>query len=209
MRGIIITFEGIDGAGKTTQTSKVYQGLSEMGYKCVALREPGGNPVSEKIRGILLDNNNEISDKTEIFLYCAARSQMVDSILTHYLDNGYIVLLDRYVDSSLAYQGFGRGIDLSMIMELNNYATCGRFPDLTFVLDIDVDKTIERKGGLKKDRIELAGRDFIDRVREGYLNIKREGLYIINADRYIEDIYKDIMSITIKHLEGWNIGEGI
>lgn len=164
---MLITFEGIDGAGKTTQVNLLEGYLKEKGLKVVVRREPGGTEVGEKIREILI--RERVNPKAELFLLLASRSELVEEIRP-FLAEGTVVILDRFVDSSVAYQGFGRGIDPSLVEKLNEFATGGLKPDVTFYLDVGVDVALERKGKAK-DRFEE--REFLEKVRQGYLEIAR------------------------------------
>ncbi len=164
---MLITFEGIDGAGKTTQVNLLEGYLKEKGLKVVVRREPGGTEVGEKIREILI--RERVNPKAELFLLLASRSELVEEIRS-FLAEGTVVILDRFVDSSVAYQGFGRGIDPSLVEKLNEFATGGLKPDVTFYLDVGVDVALERKGKAK-DRFEE--REFLEKVRQGYLEIAR------------------------------------
>lgn len=175
MKGIFITFEGPDGAGKTTQMRMLGERLEMLGKEVVYTREPGGTRISEEIRDILLNpSHSEMSDRTEALLYAASRAQHVEEFIKPALMAGKIVLCDRFTDSTIAYQGFGRGIDVSFLDKLNRIAVAGVNPDLTLVLDIDPAQGIDRisekrvRAGQAKDRIELENIEFHKRVREGF-----------------------------------------
>lgn len=195
--GLFITFEGADGCGKTTQLMLLAKYLKLQGRDVVVTREPGARGLGEKIREILLNYDGEVSSQAEAFLFLADRAQHIDIIVNPAVKSGKIVLCDRHTDSSVAYQGYGRGLDIERINMLNNIATGGRKPDLTFVFDIDVETSMKRVGS-EKDRMESAGMEFFNRVRNGYLEIAKhepERVKVVNAARSIEDIHKDVVDV--------------
>lgn len=169
-RGVFITFEGIDGCGKTTQARRLFTYLKGRGYPVLFIREPGGTPVSERIRGILLNRNLEITPLTELFLYEAARAQLAETVIIPELRKGTIVICDRYFDSTSAYQAYGRGLNRSFTERLNRLASLKTPPDLTFIFDVDYKTSLARR---KKnaDRLERESRVFFNRVRRGFKNI--------------------------------------
>ena len=196
-KGLFITFEGADGCGKTTQLMLLAKGLKAKGYDVVVTREPGAKGLGEKIREILLNYDGEVSSRCEAFLFLADRAQHMDIIVRPAVEKGKIVLCDRHTDSTVAYQGYGRGLDIERINNLNNIATSGDKPDLTFVFDIDVETSMKRVGG-QKDRMESAGMEFFNRVRNGYLEIARqepERVKVIDAAKSIDDIHKNLVDI--------------
>ncbi|MBF0472934.1 MAG: dTMP kinase [Nitrospirae bacterium] len=171
---MFISFEGTEGAGKTTQISNVSRELISLGYKVLKTHEPGGTLIGEEIRGILLNSNNTAMEPiTELLLYNAARNQHIKEKIIPALKDNIIVLTDRFSDSTIAYQGYGRGIDLDIIMALDNIATMGLRPDITFLLDIeDIDVGLKRNLEIKKtDRFELEEIEFHKKVRAGFLKI--------------------------------------
>lgn len=172
-KGFFITFEGIDGSGKTTQLRLTEEYLIQKGRAVLVLREPGSTPVSEKIREILLDRKNRLSPETELLLYEAARAALVRDVIAPALKNGLIVLCDRFYDSTTAYQGYGRGINLSLIDRLNRLAVGKTHPDLTFLVDVDYSTSLRRR---KKDsdRLESESAAFFRRVRNGFLALARK-----------------------------------
>ena len=178
MARFFITFEGIDFCGKTTQAKKLANYLREKGHEVVQVREPGGERISEKIRKILLsERNREITHTTELLLYLASRAQLTQRIILPALKEKKIVICDRYSDSTLAYQGYGRGLNKSMIKNLNQVASSGLSPDLTLLLDVPVEISLKRKAKeMKKegDRLEKEKLEFHQRVREGYLKIAQK-----------------------------------
>ncbi len=186
---MLITFEGIDGAGKTTQAKRLCEHLRGSGRKAVLYREPGGVPVSEKLREILM--LSDLTLQAELFLFEAARAELVHRKIKPDLQAGFIVILDRFTDSTLAYQGYGRGIDLRLIKELNDFATSGLRPDVTFLLDIDPLSALKRL--VKKSRFEDP--DFLERVRRGYLEIAEENperVVVIPSHPPTEEVFAQI-----------------
>ncbi len=172
-KGKFITFEGSEGSGKSTQSKLLYRYLKRRGFKVVYLREPGGNKISEKIRKILLDSRNDsITPVTETLLYMAARAQVVSEIIKPALKKGKIIICDRFLDSTIAYQGYGLGIDIKLIKCIGEFATSGVKPDLTIFMELPL------KDGLKprrhtKDRIEKRTLAYHTRVLKGYLKLAR------------------------------------
>lgn len=195
-KGLFITFEGADGCGKTTQMNLLAKYLKNQGCEVVLTREPGGKGLGEKIREILLNYDGEVSDRCESFLFLADRAQNIDTIVNPAVNSGKIVLCDRHTDSSVAYQGYGRGLDIDRINMLNNLATNGRKPDLTFVFDIGTETSMKRVGK-EKDRMESAGLEFHKKVRNGYLEIAKkepERIKVIDATKSIEEIHQEVLS---------------
>ncbi|MDP2959965.1 MAG: dTMP kinase [candidate division Zixibacteria bacterium] len=177
MKGILITFEGIDYSGKTTQVEKLVSYLRRKSYKVILLREPGGEKVSESIRQVLLASKNTgMNPVTELLLYIASRAQLVSKIILPALKNGKIVICDRFYDSTLAYQGYGRGLDKKTIEYLNKISTLGVKPELTILIDIPIGIFVKRmrKNDKKKDRIEKEKINFYKNVRDGYLKIAQK-----------------------------------
>ncbi len=201
-KGLFITFEGADGCGKTTQLQLLAEYLKSQGREVVITREPGGKGLGERVREILLNYDGEVSDRCESFLFLADRAQNIDIIVTPAVEAGKIVLCDRHIDSTVAYQGYGRGLDIERINLLNNLATNGRKPDLTIVFDIDVETSMKRVGS-EKDRMESAGIEFHNRVRNGYLEIAKaepERIKVINSAQSIEAIFEEVKKIVNKSL---------
>ncbi len=194
-QGLFITFEGPDGCGKTTQIKLLAEYLEKNGKEVVLTREPGGRGLGEKVREILLNYNGEVSDRCESFLFLADRAQNIDIIVNPAVKQGKIVLCDRHIDSTVAYQGYGRRLDIERINMLNNLATNGKKPDLTFVFDIDVETSMQRVGK-EKDRMESAGIEFHNRVRQGYLELAKQEpkrIKVIDATKSIEEIHKEVI----------------
>ena len=199
-QGLFITFEGPDGCGKTTQMNLLAQYFEKKGKKVVLTREPGGKGLGEKVREILLNYNGEVSDRCESFLFLADRAQNIDIIVKPAVEKGEIVLCDRHIDSTVAYQGYGRGLDINEINILNNLATGGKKPDLTLVFDVDVETSMKRVGK-EKDRMESAGIDFHNRVRNGYLELAKQEptrIKVLDATKTIKEIHEKVVEIVEK-----------
>ena len=193
-RGLFITFEGIDGCGKSTQLNLLSEYLKSEGLQVVITREPGAKGLGEKLREILLNYEGDVSSNCEAFLFLADRAQHIDTLVKPAIEAGKVVLCDRHTDSTIAYQGYGRGVDLEQIKMLNRIATSGLVPDLTFVFDLDVEIS-QMRVGKTKDRMESAGDDFHNRVRKGYLEITKqepERVKVINSDDSIENIFEKV-----------------
>ena len=191
-KGFFISFEGVDGCGKTTQIKLLRDKFRSENYKVELVREPGGIKISEDIRNILLNPNNfSMSYQTEALLMIASRAQLTFEIIIPLLKKGNIVLADRFSDSTLAYQGGGRKLDINLLRRINNFATNNLVPDLTFLIDISPDDAIERASTLSPDRIEGEGIEFQNEVRKTYLRLAKE-----SANRFIVlDGYKSVNSI--------------
>lgn len=173
MKGKFITFEGSEGSGKSTQTSMVAEYLKSRGLPLLLLREPGGVRISEAIRALLLDvKNTDMTKESETLLYMASRAQMVEEVLKPALKRGMVVLCDRFLDSTIAYQGYGNGVGIKAIKEIGDFATQRIKPGLTFLFDIETEKGLSRTNAVK-DRIELRSLDYHRRVRKGYLALSR------------------------------------
>ena len=199
-KGLFITFEGADGCGKSTQLNLLAEFLKSKGFDVVITREPGSVGLGEKLREILLNYDGEVSSNCEAFLFLADRAQHIDIIVKPAIDAGKIVLCDRHIDSTVAYQGYGRGVDLEQIKMLNKLATSGLVPDLTFVFDIDVE-TSQQRVGKNKDRMESAGLEFHERVRQGYLALSKaepNRIKVINSVDSIENIFEQVKLIFNK-----------
>jgi dTMP kinase len=204
MKGIFVTFEGIDASGKTTQFKKLVDYLKRKKLPVVSFREPGGEKVSEKIRKILLDSKSSIDPQTELLLYIASRAQLTLQKIIPALKIGKIVVCDRFFDSTLAYQGYGRGIDLTLIETLNRFSTGNLKPDLTILIDIPIKVSLKRAGNKKKDRLEKEGIKFYQRVREGYLEIAKKAkgrVKIIEGQGGVEEIWGRVKEVGDRFLK--------
>jgi len=204
MKGKFIVFEGIDGSGKTTQLKLLGEKLAAPVFPVLYTREPGGTRVGELVRDLLLNPQyGELVPRAEALLYAAARAQHVEEIILPALEQGKVVLCDRYIDSSLAYQGFGRGLDLSQLEQINQAATAGLVPDRVLLLDFCPDRGVDRlsRSGRGPDRIEREDQEFHRRVRRGYLTLVArdpQRYRVIDANRSIEEVQRDLF----KALEG-------
>jgi dTMP kinase len=210
-KGFFITIEGIEGVGKSTQIELLCSYLKSKNIKHISTREPGGLSVPEAIRAILL--HQEMHPLTELMLYEAARAEHFQKIIKPAINSGITVVCDRFTDSSLSYQGYGRGLDLELIYELNAIATQNTSPDISFVLDMSVEKAFERlkSRGSKADRFESLSHDFYEKVRKGYRDLSKKEpkrLIIIDAQRGLEEVHSDIVrefENRILHLQTNNI----
>ena len=206
MNGKLITFEGIDGSGKSTQIKLISDILHKNNINNIVIREPGGTEISEKIRDILLDNDNTISKYTEALLFLSSRSQLVNEVIKPALDRGCYILCDRYIDSTIAYQGYGRGIDLSQIKVLNDLAIESIYPDITFILDINVNTSLSRRLTKSKDRMEQVNENFLIKVRKAYLKIadddKKRCIVVDCNNKSIIDINNELVSFMNLRYEG-------
>lgn len=209
---MFITFEGIDLSGKSTQAEMLVAKLREVPVggsgirrKIRVLREPGGTAISERLREILLDRKNlEMSPWAELFLFSAARAQLVTEVIRPALAGGEIVVCDRFYDSTTAYQGYGRGLDLDTIQHINAAATGGTNPHLTIFVDIPVEEIERRRisAQLGSDRMESAGRAFFERVRNGYLEIvRREPARVVSVDgtASVEQVHQNVWRAVARH----------
>lgn len=208
---MFISFEGTDGAGKTVQI-KLFKEYLEQHFdkEVVLVRDPGSTPISEKLRDIVLDiNNKEMGYRCEALIYSASRAQMVHEIIKPSLENNKFVLSDRFIDSSLVYQGVSRGLPLEDIYSINKFAVENIFPSLTFFLDIDVETSISRKNQMKElDRIEVENMSFHEKVRKGYLEISKNEpnrLKVINASKTIEEVHKSIVDTFTNFINTENL----
>ena len=205
MAGSLITFEGIDGSGKSTQIKMLEHEFNNLGVEYKTFREPGGTELSEKIRVILLDKENiELISTAESLLFAAARAQLTAEKIKPTIENGKFVICDRFIDSTIAYQGYGRGLDIKQLEEINHIATAGLTPDITFILDISPEAAAERIIAEAPDRMEGTGVEFFRRIREGYHLIKDQNpnrYRVINGEQSIENVFKEIKKIVINIFE--------
>jgi len=205
MKGILITFEGPEGSGKSTQSKQLGNFLRKKGHSVLYLREPGGTKISEAIRKILLaPEYKEMVGSTEALLYLASRAQVVQEKINPALTKGKIVILDRFQDSTLVYQGYGEGINPTLLESLGKFATKGLVPHLTFLLDIEPKKGLRRSAS--QDRIENKELAFHKRVRKGYLKLAKQNphrIFLIKSDEDIATIQKIIQTKTLELLERW------
>ncbi|MDD3274475.1 MAG: dTMP kinase [Candidatus Omnitrophica bacterium] len=197
MKNKFITFEGSEGCGKSTQSEMLFSYLKSKGVKAVYLREPGGVKLSEDIRRILLDPESRISAEAETLLYMASRAQLVEEVIKPALKSGETVVCDRFLDSTIAYQGFGLGIDIGFIKLLGNFATRGIKPDLTIFLDLPVEKGLKHRDN-RKDRIEQRPVSYHEKVRRGYLKLAEEEPARIRVVKVLDD--KDATQEEIREI---------
>jgi dTMP kinase len=203
---MFITFEGIDGSGKTTQAVLLVDRLKNVGNEVVLLREPGGTVVSEKVRDILLDKQHlELNRVAELLLFSAARAQLVNDVILPAIQAGKIVVCDRFYDSSTAYQGYGRGLNLEEVKSINRIATFGTAPDLTLLVEVSLEEIRRRRQsvGALDDRMESSGTEFYARVRNGYHAVaatEPQRVMIIDGMRSAEKIHNEIWDIVQKRL---------
>lgn len=204
-KGIFITFEGIDASGKTTQVKKTVQYLQKNGFDVLFLREPGGEPVSEQIRKILLKSKSDITPITELMLYLASRSQIVEKKIIPALKEKRVVICDRFSDSTLAYQGYGRGLNKNWIKNLNQKSTQGIKPDLTLLIDVSLEVYIKRSKLKKnKDRLEKENLTFYRKIRRGYLEIASEDkkrVKIIDGSGSIKQTWDKVKTVIDSFLK--------
>ena len=190
---MLITFEGIDGSGKSTQAKRLYEYLKAKGYKVSLYRDPGSTPLAEKIRELLL--SFEMDPTTELLLFESARSSLVWERIFPDLKEGKIVILDRFIDSTTAYQGYGREINLGTVSILNHIAIRGRKPDITFLLNVPLEVALERIEG-KKTRFE--DKDYLRKVRDAYIlmaNQERDRIVLLDGNRDVERVFEDILKV--------------
>lgn len=205
MRGKFITFEGPEGCGKSTQSKLLYKYLKRKGYKTVYVREPGGTKIGEKIREILLNPRNHISPICETLLYMAVRAQVVDEIIKPALVKGKIIICDRFLDSTIAYQGYGLGVDIKTIKYIGDFVRRGIEPDLTIFLDLPVRKGL-RICKRRKDRIEKRSFGYHLRVRRGYLKLARllpKRIKIIKVDENKSVTQKKIRELVLNLIQNF------
>lgn len=204
MSGLFITLEGTDGSGKTTQINMLSDYFSQRGYRVVCTREPGGTPIGEKIREIIIDKNNkEMTNVTEALLYAAARAQLVSQVIEPVLKDGGVVISDRFLDSSLVYQGFARGMGENFIRNINRAAVNSLEPDITFLLKLKPEDSIARKSKQAElDRLEAEKANFHQRVFDGYVSLARKNkdrIKVIDALKSPEDIHTEML----RHIESF------
>ncbi|MDD7464539.1 MAG: dTMP kinase [Anaerococcus sp.] len=207
MKSKFIVFEGPDGSGKSTILKKVKESLIEEGHEIYDFREPGGTPISEKIRNIILDNDNaEMTARCEALLYAASRAQLLEEKIKPLLDRGAIVLCDRFVLSSLMYQGIGRDLGIEQVKAINDFAIGQTKPDLTIFFNIDYKTAIDRKRkNFESDRLENEEDDFHRRIFDGYIDLSKkykDQIVTVDATQSIDQVTKDCLSIIKNSLEG-------
>jgi dTMP kinase len=202
---MFITFEGLDFCGKSTQVNLIKKYFEDFGKEVELIREPGGVQISEKIRNILLDNkNSEMFSETELLLFSASRAQLVREKIIPFLKSGKVVISDRFLDSSIAYQGFGRRLNKEFVIELQKFAIGEAVPNITFFIDIPISEVMSRKKNILEtdlDRIEVSENEFYENVKKGYEYLAKieERIITIDGTKSINDIHNEIISIISKH----------
>lgn len=203
---MFITFEGPDGSGKSSQIMALQRFLQANGYETVLTREPGGTVIGDEIRACVHDvNNTEMAPEAETLLYSASRAQLVAEVIRPSLAAGRLVLCDRFFDSTLAYQGYGRGLDLAALRQVTHFATGGLIPDVTFLLDMDVERGLARRegAGIEMNRLDREAVSFHERVRQGYFELVRleaERWLVVDADRPQAEVQADLRRLTMNRL---------
>ena len=200
MRGVFLAFEGVEGSGKSTQAERLSDRLKKLGVECILSREPGGTPIGERIRDILLDPEcGSMHGLTELYLYLASRNQHVREKVLPSLESGTTVILDRFAASSVAYQGHGRHIGARVVSRLNKLATAALKPDLTILVDVPVRVGIERKRDTSLDRLERERVEFHERVRTGYLQMAKRApkhIKLLDGTRTADELEADISRLV-------------
>jgi len=204
-KGLLIALEGPDGSGKSTQIEVLEKYFVDKGIEVIRTREPGGTKISEKIRAVILDNGNqEMDNMCEALLYAAARAQLIKEVIKPAIAQGKVVLCDRFVYSSIVYQGIARDLGIDTVKSINDCALGGLEADLVFMISIPYDKGIERKKNQRElDRLENVGMDFHKKVFEGYSKISSiyDKIELINGDDSIENIHRDIVNRVESYIE--------
>jgi len=206
----LVSIEGFDGVGKTTQAKLLHNNLTKLSIKSLIVREPGGTTLAEKIREEL-NQNSSLTNTTELLLFEVARSDLVENVIMPNLSDGIIVVTDRYIDSTLAYQGFGRGLNLSKVKQLNNISSSGLLPEITFLLDMNVEDALRRATNRNEDpeekqitKFEKETVEFHQRVRNGFLEIaknNKERIIILDSTLGVEELSKIIIEKVIEKIE--------
>jgi len=199
--GFLVSFEGGEGCGKSTQIKRFINFLEENNYDYICTREPGGTPVGEEIRNILLGSKENLSPRTEFLLFSASRNKLIEDVVRPALNSGKVVVLDRYYDSSYTYQGYAGNLNISDIKNITDFAIDGAVPDLTFLLDLSYEEGMARKSkdeALKNlDRIEQKDKAYHDAVRNGYLTLAKENpnrIYVVDASKSADEISREIFA---------------
>jgi dTMP kinase len=208
MKGIFISFEGIEGTGKSTQAKLLYQWLFSKKYEVVLTEEPGGTQIGLRIRELLLSvEHKDMTSLTELLLYNSSRAQHLYEIIIPAIRRGAVVITDRFSDSTVAYQGYGRGIDLNLIASIDKIVTGNMKPDLTILLDLDAGTGLKRNRGINKtDRLELEDLDFHQRVRNGYHEIaarERGRIRLIDASGNVEEVQDRIIAVVTDFIRSY------
>lgn len=210
--GLFITIEGAEGSGKTTVCKQVTEKLLKEGYKVLYTREPGGVKIAEQIRNIILDvNNTDLDPRSEALLYAASRRQHLVEKIEPALNEGYVIICDRFIDSSLAYQGYARGIGIDEVYNINMFAINNRLPDFTILLDIDPEeglKRINKSRGNEVNRLDLEKLSFHKKVHEGYDILKQKypnRFIVVNANQTPDQVFNDVYDIIEKKCKEYQL----
>ncbi len=198
---MLITFEGIDGSGKSSQAKLTADRLNEQGIECILVREPGGSELSEQIRTVVLNTKHTapMSHASELLLFAASRAQLVEEVIEPALRRNAVVICDRFTDSTIAYQGYGRGLPLAYIRTINDLATGGLTPDITFLIDVPIELAIHRRKGMGDDRMESESRLFFSHVIQGYMALAQkhpDRIHVIDGTDSLEDIHHTISRLV-------------
>lgn len=211
--GLFLTFEGIEGCGKSTQAKKLVKYLQQRGYSVIHTKEPGGTALGSNLRKLVLCSNGiNISREAELFLYAADRAQHVQEIILPALQDGKIIICDRFTDATVAYQGYARGVDRAVINNINGLATSGLVPNITILMDLAVTEGLARAlarnqkhdPSKREDRFEQEGRAFHEKVRQGYLNLAKiepDRIKVIDANKTIDQVHEDIIKKVLPLLK--------
>jgi dTMP kinase len=207
---MFITFEGSEGCGKSSQAARLSEFLQQQGYDILFTREPGGTPIGEQIREVISSlKNTDMQQRTEILLFQASRAQLVEQVIRPHLAKGGVVISDRYADSTLAYQGYGYERDLAPLHSLIQFATGGLKPDLTLLLDVDVEVGLRRrKQGGEWNRLDALQREFYQRVRQGYFELMRQdpGRWVlVDAMQPFNQVQQTIRQVVLERLKARNL----
>lgn len=207
MKGKFITFEGPEGSGKTTIIRRLKEDLLSCGYKVMTTREPGGSKISEEIRNVILRvENTKMNSVTEALLYAASRSQHLTEVIHPALEEGYLVLCDRYIDSSLAYQGYARGLGIDEVYKMNNFATSGFLPGLTIYIDVKPEVGLKRIKDNHRNinRLDLEQLSFHEQVYRGYQEVAKrfpERICVVPGELPQDDVYNEVKRVILEYLE--------
>ncbi len=210
-RGILVTLEGIDGSGKSTHVRLLSEALREKGIPVVSTFEPGDTPLGAELRRILLRGDFFIAEQAELLLYMADRVQHVQEVILPALNKGFIVVCERYIDSTLVYQGYGRGVDRGFIEFLNEWVVDGCIPDLTIVLTLPVDLAFERMKSRDRDRMEQNDMAFFQRLKDGYDELLKKGnrnMVLVDATRKKQIVHMDVLKVVLSYLRKVGFIEG-
>ncbi|MAG19962.1 dTMP kinase [archaeon] len=197
-KGYFITFEGIDGCGKSTQANNLVRSLKNKGYETVFTREPGATVIGKEVRKLALSNQFDPCLECEVLLFQADRAEHVSKVIRPNLEEGKIVVCDRYFDSTLAYQRYGRNVNVDFLVQAHDFSTRSLYPDLTFLFDLDLEVAFERIGD-RRDRMENEDLEFFERVRQGFLEIAKaypQRVKVIDGSKNIEEIFREVCLST-------------